>query len=365
MLDATGASVVYVPTPRFFSTSLRLGMLGGRSVFNPVAVAADCLLLAWAALAYARATRRARAQVVHTGSIFAHLLGVLAAPLGGARLVWHVQDIVSPRLGSGRVLPFFTWLGARRAALVVCPSEAVAANLRAHWPAAVPQDRLRVVHNGIDLCGYEPGLGDDGLPALDLPPDAFVVIHVGRLVPWKGQREFLRAAQIVARQCPAARFVIVGDVAFEGPGYREELHRLARDLGLAERVIFTGWRRDVPALLSAADVLVHSSILPEPFGLVLVEAMALERPVVASALGGPGAIVRDGRDGLLVDPRRPQEIAAAVLRLAGDPALRRAMGRSGRARALACFGAERFSAGLVHVLQEAAGRRATVEGERQ
>ena len=355
LLAGAGIPVTCVPTPRFFSTSTRLGILfGGRTVFNPLAVLADCLLLAWAAIVYARALRRARAQVVHTGSIFAHLIGALAAPLAGARLIWHVQDIVSPHLGGGLVLPSFARLGARRADLAVCPSEAVAAGLRAHWPAD-RRDRLRVVHYGLDLCPYDPALPAAGVRReLGLPDEAFVAVHVGRLVPWKGQREFLEAARVVATAWPEAHFLVVGDVAFDGPAYRDALRRLVRRLGLEDRVVFTGWRRDVPVVLAAADVLVHSSVLPEPFGLVIVEAMAMERPVVASRLGGPGEIVRDGHEGVLVDPRNPEEIAEALLRLAADPALRTRMGRAGRVRALGCFGAERFVQEMEAVLHEAA-----------
>src|SRR5205085_4075060 len=185
LLAGAGIPVTCVPTPRFFSTSTRLGSLfGGRAVFNPLAVLADCLLLAWAAIVYARALRRARAQVVHTGSIFAHLIGALAAPLAGARLIWHVQDIVSPHLGGGLVLPSFARLGARCADLAVCPSEAVAAGLRAHWPAD-RRDCLRVVHNGLDLRPYDPALPAAGVRrALGLPDAAFVAVHVGRLGPW-------------------------------------------------------------------------------------------------------------------------------------------------------------------------------------
>jgi glycosyltransferase involved in cell wall biosynthesis len=356
LLAGAGIPVTCVPTPRFFSTSTRLGILfGGRTVFNPVAVLADCLLLAWAAIVYARALRRARAQVVHTGSIFAHLLGALAAPLAGARLIWHVQDIVSPHLGGGLVLPSFARLGARRADLAVCPSEAVAAGLRAHWPAD-GRDRLRVVRNGLDLRPYDPALpAADVRRELGLPDEAFVAVHVGRLVPWKGQREFLEAARLVATQCPEAHFLVVGDVAFDGPAYRDALRRLVRRLGLEDRIVFTGWRRDMPVVLAAADVLVHSSVLPDPFGLVIVEAMAMERPVVASRLGGPGEIVRDGHEGVLVDPRYPEEIAEALLRLAADPALRTRLGRAGRVRALGCFGAERFVQEMEAVLHEAAG----------
>lgn len=356
LLAETGTPVICVPTPRFFSTSVRLGpVFGQRTAFNPLAVLADAFLLAWAAVVYARALRRARVQVIHTGSIFAHLLGILAAPLAGARLVWHVQDIVSPRLGGGVMLQVFARLGAWRADLVVCPSEAVAAGLRVCWPTA-RNDRLRVIHNGLDVRDREPGASRQTTRLdLGLSPDAFVVAHVGRLVPWKGQREFLRAAQLVARERQDARFLIVGDVASDGLAYRDDLHALARTLGLSDRVIFTGWRRDIPDLLTAADALVHSSTLPEPFGLVIVEAMAMERPVVAARLGGPREIVRDGKDGFLVDPANSGELAAAMLRLAVDPALRARMGGAGAARVHALFEASRFVDEMARVFQEVAG----------
>lgn len=363
LLEGTGTPVTCVHTPHFFSTSVRLGPRhGGRTIFNPLAVAVDCLLLAWAALAYGRAIRSSRAEVVYTASIFAHLLGVLAAPPAGARLVWYVQDIVSPRLAGGLAVRFFARLGARRAGLVLCASEAVAAGLRPYWPSAVPRDRLRVIHHGIELSRYDPDMPTTVRRDLGLADDAFVAVHVGRLVPWKGQREFLEAARLVARTRPAARFVIVGDAAFEGPAYREELHALTRRLGLGERVVFTGWRRDVPAVLAAADVVVHSAVLPEPFGIIIAEAMAMARPVIASILGGPAEVVRDGEDGLLVDPRHPEQIAAALVRLADDPELRRAMGCAGRERAVSCFGAELFARGTQRALYEAAGRRVEVGG---
>lgn len=148
----------------------------------------------------------------------------------------------------------------------------------------------------------------------------------GRVVAWKGHREFLAAAIIALAKCPEARAFIVGD-ASDGPdGFVESLRHQARESGFAERIIFTGHVLEVERLYSVMDVVVHASIEPEPFGLVITEAMAHGIPVIASPSGATTEIITPGHDGLLVDPRRPTELADTILRLLANDALRRAMG---------------------------------------
>jgi glycosyltransferase involved in cell wall biosynthesis len=115
------------------------------------------------------------------------------------------------------------------------------------------------------------------------------------------------------------------------PGYEEELRRRASGLGLGERVVFTGHRDDVADVLEAIDVVVHASVEREPFGMVIAEAMAARKPVVASRDAGPMEIVADDVSGILVRPGDAEEIGTAVLMLLGDPALARRMGEAGRA----------------------------------
>jgi glycosyltransferase involved in cell wall biosynthesis len=171
-----------------------------------------------------------------------------------------------------------------------------------------------------------------GLDAQDL-----VAGTLGRLYePKKGLAVFLEAAARVADAVPRARFVLAGD----GPA-REALERRAAEPDLAGRVRFAGARRDVHRLLAAYDLFVQPSLW-EGFGLTVLEAMAMERAVVATAVGGQPGIVRDGIDGVLVPPGDPRALAAAVTALLGDAGRRTRSGSAGRARALAEFPIERL-----------------------
>ena len=127
--------------------------------------------------------------------------------------------------------------------------------------------------------------------------------------------------------------MIVGAPMFGEHGYERELHELARRLEIADRVDFRGFRADIPAELGRLDVAVHASIIPEPFGQVVTEAMAAGLPVVAAAAGGPSRIITDGVDGLLVPPGDAAALSAALQRLAVKPGLRARLGVAGRRRA--------------------------------
>jgi hypothetical protein len=122
---------------------------------------------------------------------------------------------------------------------------------------------------------------------LGLSSDDFVVGNVGRLVAWKGQDVFIHALAEIAHKVPNLKALIVGRPDRGKESYLDELKTLATACGLAQRVVFTGFRLDVPRLLAAMDVVVHSSSSPEPFGLVVIEGMAAGKPVVATRAGGP------------------------------------------------------------------------------
>jgi glycosyltransferase involved in cell wall biosynthesis len=164
------------------------------------------------------------------------------------------------------------------------------------------------------------------------------VVWCGRLQRWKGAHVFLEAAARVRRDVPAARFLVVGGALFGlEAAYEGELHALARGLGLGEDVRFTGQQADPGPFLAAADVIVHSSVCPEAFGLVVLEGMAHGKPVVASAAGGPEEIVEPGVTGRLVPPNDADALAQALITLMRDDSLRAEMGRAARERAERCF----------------------------
>ncbi|PIX47675.1 MAG: hypothetical protein COZ57_07740 [Armatimonadetes bacterium CG_4_8_14_3_um_filter_66_20] len=286
-----------------------------------------------------RAIRLHRAGLVHCNSNKDHLIGGLAGRLARVPVVWHMHDMLLPT-----VMPTVTRQTLRAAAMVTCSrllavSEATAESLRRQ---GFPGSQLRTVLNGVapDVVGpATPGRLRRELGVSAATP---LVGIVGRLCPWKGQQVFLRAAAEIAKDRPV-HFVLIGGDILADRGYRSELEALARRLGIAHRVSFTGARDDRLGLLCDLEVVVHASVEPEPFGLVVVEAMLAEKAVVASDAGGVREIVVSGETGLLVPPGDAAALARACLYLLGCPKRRQDMGRRGRARALQCFSARRMT----------------------
>lgn len=282
----------------------------------------------------ARLARQLSVDVVHTNGLKAHILGGLAGRLIRRPVVWHLRDFLPGGL-SGRVLR----RGARSLpALVFTVSDAVTADLQALGPPKVPIVKL---YDPIDIIRFEPGVSTNHMrEELFLGAETPLVGMVAHLTPWKGHDDFLRIARIVGDAMPQARFLVAGGPIYETEGhsgYAESLRTRAGELGLGGKVIFLGSRDDVPKILASLDVLVHCPTAPEPYGLVVVEAMAAQRPVVAANAGGIPEIVQHGITGLLKEPGDISGFAAAVLRLLGDSALRCRMGEAGRRRAAALF----------------------------
>jgi glycosyltransferase involved in cell wall biosynthesis len=223
-----------------------------------------------------------------------------------------------------------------------------------------PQDRLSIVHDAIDLDVFHPGERDPKIRAeLSVPDEAVLVGHFGRVIWWKGTQQFIRAFARVAAELPEAWAIIVGDASDDDPGYMDQVRAEAADLGIADRTVFSGYRSDVPDLMRACDVVAHSSITPEPFGMVIAEAMACGVPVVAANAGGPLEIVRDGVDGLLADPWDAKAFGAALETLMADPALRATMGANALERARGHFSKERYAREVLAVYDRVLGRETT------
>jgi glycosyltransferase involved in cell wall biosynthesis len=188
------------------------------------------------------------------------------------------------------------------------------------------------VYDGIDCADFQPGGGAAVRAELGIAPAAPVVGLVGHIQEWKGQRLVVEAVARVRARWPELRCLLVGGVHRQGDTYATALRERIAELGLTQSVVLTGERADVAACLDAMDVAIHASIKPEPFGRVMIEAMALGRPLIAPREGGPLAIVDDGVTGLLVEPRDAEALAVAIDALIGDTARRRAMGAAARRR---------------------------------
>lgn len=163
------------------------------------------------------------------------------------------------------------------------------------------------------------------------PDEALVVGFVGRFSPGKGHEEFLEAASRLNAKYGNIRFVIVGEASYGERQYEQRIRSMCKALKLDNAVKFTGYRKDVPDLMAAFDIFAFPSHA-EAFGLVLIEAMAMERPVVSTNCDGVLDIVVDGVTGIYVNPRNASQLANALERLGADTELREAMGKAGRRR---------------------------------
>lgn len=150
----------------------------------------------------------------------------------------------------------------------------------------------------------------------------------------------------MVKELPDARFLLVGDAIFGEKSFVDELKEMCRELGVAEKVVFTGFRDDVPGIMRSIDLLVHASTLPEPFGMVLIEAMAACRPVVATRAGGVQEIVDNGVTGILVPPRDEDAMARAIIEILSDGGLRQRMGEAGLRRVEERFSRDETTRGI-------------------
>jgi len=271
--------------------------------------------------------RRERPAIVYSSTGLMPGLAVLAAAARcGVPVVCHFKGF--RRIGmEGRFLS--RWIDT-----AIFMTDEISTHVRTQ---GVHARRFLTIFDGIDLAADVPGGGARVRAEFGIPADAPVVGIVGHIQGWKGQLLAVEAVARARRRVPDLRCLVVGGVHRLGEAYAAELRERISAPDLAGHVILTGSRRDVSACLDAMDVVMHASDR-EPFGRVLIEAMAARRAVVAPREGGPCVIVVDRETGILVPPRDPDAFAAALVELVTDPARRQAMGRAARARAEAVFG---------------------------
>jgi len=298
--------------------------------------------------ALVRLIRRDRVSIVHTNTIH-NLYGVTAARLARVPHVWHFREIVWQ---SGALRRLELWMARRWSARIIVTSNAIAAmyGSRTRWPV-----QLVRVPNGVETDRFSPGDGARVRSELGVSASEVLVGIVCRLDPWKGVDDFLDAAVIVCARDDRAVFAVVGGPIIGQESYERTLQEKARALGIGGRVRFTSWRYGpaaMPDVHRALDVLVLASREPEPFGLVILEAMSTGKPVIATAHGGPLDIIEDGRTGDLVEPGNTQAMADAILALVNDPARRARVGALARERVLANYTAAQYVAGVDAVYRE-------------
>jgi glycosyltransferase involved in cell wall biosynthesis len=350
---AAGVRVIVAPYPRALA---RLGDFGN----GPLGALWSCVKGGAATLRYAFELRRTLAEmqpdIVHTNGFKMHVLGAWAHPKN-APVIWHIRDYVTTR-------PLMKWLlrlHAGRAAAAIGNSLSVARDVQ---EVCGPALETLCIYNAIDLERYSP-LGDqtdlDALAGLGPAPEGTVRVGLAAtLAIWKGHAVFLRALARLPKDLPYRAYVIGGAIYQTENSQRTlgELRALAAELGIADKVAFTGYIADTASAMRALDVLVHASTQPEPFGRVIAEGMACGRAVICSAAGGAAELITEGRDALAHPPGDDVALAARIAQLVRDPELRARLGQAGRITAARRFERSRLSEELIPLYTRLSGHPA-------
>jgi len=265
-------------------------------------------------------------SLLHVNDIWWVPQALRAATGRGISIAAHVRQEIEPSKVSRYEL--------ERVDLVIAISEQVRRSLQM---GGVRPDRVRVVYSGIDCSTLSPDdCGQDERSRLGLPAQALVLGTVANLFARKGYEVMLRALPMILKSSPGIHYLIVGsgDAAYEA-----RLRAMVKDLRLERRVHFAGFQDSVYPCLAAMDVYVHPALL-EGFGIAVLEAMAMRKPVVATRTGGIPEIVQEGKTGILVPPGEPNKLAQAIVDLLQDSTRRVAMGRSARNRVETMFTVE-------------------------
>ncbi len=278
--------------------------------------------------------RREQANAIVGWMWKAHLYGSLAAILAGVPSLWYQLGVPSDMNLLERIATILPGQGV----VTLCK-----AGEQAHaqmWPSRP----TRLVYPGVALERFDTSVMLAPAAArrqLGLPSDGPLIGIVGRLQQWKGMHVLVEAMPNVLQSYPDAHCVIVGGKHDLEPDYLNYLEERIAVLGLGDRVILSGLQRNVPEWMQAMDVVVHASN-NEPFGIVVVEAMALGKPVVAGAAGGPTEIITDGVNGLLTPYGDAHALATAILRYLDNPEFARNVGAAAQKRALD-FSTQRYA----------------------
>jgi len=294
-------------------------------------------------MAIARIARRERISGICGWMAKGHFYGSLAATIAGIPSFWYQLGVYNASLTMDR------WA-------VRLPSNGIVTLSKAGFEAqtrVAPKTPIRLVYPGVDLNRFNveemPSISETRR-RLRLPRNVPIVGIAGRLQRWKGMHTLISAMAIILREIPAVVCVIVGGEHDLEPEYPRHLAELVRELRIEDQVAIVGFQTNVNEWLHAMDVVVHASD-NEPFGIVVIEAMALGKPVVAGSRGGPAEIITDGVDGLLAPFDDSTALADCVLRFLRDPTYAANVGK--RARERACrFTIEAYASNLTDAFQD-------------
>jgi glycosyltransferase involved in cell wall biosynthesis len=292
--------------------------------------------------------RKIAPDVIHTNGFKMHIAAAVAG-MAGVPLVWHIRDYLCSRSVMARVMPRL----AKRCSVAVANSHSVAADVT----RVCRRLDVRAVHDAIDLEEFAPEgpkLDLDKIASLPTASDGTVRVGlIATMARWKGQEVFLKAIARAAAELPIRGYIIGGAIyqTDDSQYSLDDLQGIARDLGISGMVGFTGFVDRPASAIRALDIAVHASTSPEPFGLVIAEAMACGKASVVTPVGGSAELVSDGVDCLTAPSGNAGALAEAIVRLAKDPSLRSRLGENGRAAALRKFDRRRLADEVIEIYE--------------
>ena len=282
--------------------------------------------------------RQEKADILNAESRVPAIIGYYAARGAGVAFITTCHAYYSKK-----PLSFSKVMGWGK--LVIAVSQVVAKHMMDNFK--VPFRRIRLVYRGVDVEKFKYRKIDESVK------HEYTIGIIGRLSPIKGHKYFIRAVSKAVKYVPRIKVLIVGDAPPEKERYKQELESLVNRLGLSRYVEFLGARSDIPDILARLDLLVMASIVPEGFGMVIIEAFASGVPVVATGVGGVMEIMRDGENGLIVPPEDPQPMGEAIVRLLKDRKFAKEVAQRARKDVEERFNLDRLVTETLRVYEEA------------
>lgn len=305
---------------------------------NLVSLPLNLMAIARGALGLTRFFKTSSVDLIVTKSLLTHIYGGLAARKSSIPCIWHVQDFISERY-FGLLTKIFGFFAKRLPDHIIVDGGPIARQL----PVDI-QNNISIIFNGVDTSLFKPDTDGTGVrDEFGIPPGALVIGNVARITPWKGQEHLIAAFNMIADEISDAYLLLVGSPVFDNDTYERHLKNQVKRAGIENRVIFAGFRYDLPQVLAAMDIFAYSSVEKDTSPLAILSAMASGLPIVVFAIDGIKEIIDDAKEGFLVSSRDHKSMAGAIRKMYHNDSLRLTLGRQARRRAEESFSLDIFA----------------------
>lgn len=303
----------------------------------------------WSILQVARYIKRNKIDVVMGQGFHAWIYAGLAAKITGIKGVFYCHDVITQsKIGPLNPIDFI--------ASRIKPSIAFGVSVKSKESLEkyMKGNNVHILYEGIDLEKYKPGIDFSKTKReFKLGDNNKIVTMIGRIQEWKGQEYFIKAIPYVLSEFPETHFLVVGEPTFkQDDAYFDKIKDAVRILNIQNRVTFTGFRENIPEIIAASDIIVHASIEHEPQSLVIREAMSMEKPVIATNIGGHLDYAVDGINLLLIPSKDEKALSGAIIKLLKDPELRFRIGKEARETVVRRFSIDTCIEKMERIMEE-------------